>query len=54
MDAGNLRWTVVAYPCAAWAKKIFPNVTDAQAIRLLWDAIFKSVRITRGDTVKKW
>lgn len=54
MDAGNLRWTVVAYPCAAWARKIFPDVTDAQAIRLLWDAIFKSVRITRGDTVKKW
>ena len=54
MDAGNLRWTVVAYPCAAWARKIFPDVTDAQAIRMLWDAIFKSVRITRGDTVKKW
>ena len=54
MDAGNLRWTIVAYPCAAWARKIFPDVTDAQAIRLLWDAIFKSVRITRGDTVKKW
>ena len=54
MDAGDLRWTVVAYPCAAWAKKIFPDVTDAQAIKLLWDAIFKSVRISRGDTVKKW
>ena len=54
MDAGDLRWTIVAYPCAAWAKKIFPDVTDAQAIRLLWDAIFKSVRISRGDTVKKW
>ena len=54
MDAGDLRWTVVAYPCAAWAKKIFPDVTAAQAIKLLWDAIFKSVRISRGDTVKKW
>ncbi len=54
MDTGDLRWTIVAYPCAAWARKIFPDVSDAQAIRLLWDAIFKSVRITRGDTVKKW
>ena len=54
MDAGDLRWTIVAYPCAAWAKKIFPDVTETQAIRQLWDAIFKSVRITRGDTVKKW
>ena len=54
IDAGNLRWTIVAYPCATWAKKIFPNVSDTMAVRQLWDAIFKSVRITRGDTVKKW
>lgn len=54
IDAGNLRWTIVAYPSTAWARKIFPDVTDTQAVRMLWDAIFKSVRITRGDTVKKW
>lgn len=55
IDAGELRWTIVAYPCAAWARKVFPDApTDAQAIRRLWDAIFKTVRITRGDTVSKW
>ncbi len=54
MDAGELRWTVVAYPCAAWARKVFPQESESKAIARLWDAIFKSVRITRGDPVKKW
>ncbi len=54
MDAGNLRWTVVAYPSAAWAKKVFPDMPEARAIRCLWDAIYRSVRIGRGDTVRKW
>ncbi len=54
MDEGNLRWTVVAYPNEAWAKKVFPNDTPANAVKKLWAAIFKTVRIGRGDTVKKW
>ena len=54
MDRGDLRWTVVAYPSVPWAKKVFPDVSDTRAVQMLWDAIFKSIRITRGDTVKKW
>ncbi len=54
MDAGKLRWTIVAYPCAPWARKVFPGETDAVAIKKLWAAIFQTVRITRGDPVKKW
>lgn len=54
MDEGNLRWTVVAYPNEAWAKKVFPNDTPANAVKKLWAAIFKTVRIGRGDPVKKW
>lgn len=54
MDEGNLRWTVVAYPNEAWAKKVFPSDTPKTAVKKLWDAIFKTVRIGRGDTVKKW
>ncbi len=54
MDSGKLRWTVVAYPNEAWAKKVFPNDTPANAVKKLWAAIFKTCRIGRGDTVKKW
>ncbi len=54
VDKGDVRWTIVAYPCTKWAKKIFPDCTDSQAVEKLWNAIFKTVRIGRGDTVKKW
>lgn len=54
MDRGELRWTIVAYPNEAWAKKMFPNETPRRAMEKLWNAIFYSVRIGRGDAVKKW
>lgn len=54
MDKGGIRWTIVAYPSLPWARKVFPNDTDAKAIDKLWAAILKTVRIGRGDTVKKW
>ncbi len=54
VDRGDVRWTIVAHPCVKWAKKIFPELSDSQAVEKLWSAIFKTVRIGRGDTVKKW
>lgn len=54
MDKGGIRWTVAAYPCEAWAKKVFPGETPANAVKKLWAAIFATCRIGRGDTVKKW
>ncbi len=54
IDRGELRWTIVAYPCEAWAHKIFPDISTKRAVNQLWTAIFRSVRITQGDTLKKW
>ena len=54
MDKGGIRWTIVAYPSEVWAKKVFPDETPTKAVEKLWSAIFKSVRIGRGDTVRKW
>ncbi len=53
-DKGHVRWSIVAHPSAEWARKVFPGVSDAKAIDMLWAAIFKTVRIGRGDTVAKW
>ena len=54
MDKGGVRWTIVAYPSIPWAKKVFPDDSDSKAVDKLWAAIFKTVRIGRGDTVEKW
>lgn len=48
-------WCVVSIPVASWAKKVFPELTDDEAMERLWDEIFKAVRITEdGDAVAEW
>jgi len=49
-------WCVAAMPNAAWAKKVFPKIKDAdQAVEALYEAIFHTVYLDRkGDPVKNW
>ena len=54
MDRGDMPWTIVAYPCASWARKMFPGKEDDEAIQLLWDAIFETVRIKDEDPLPLW
>lgn len=55
MDRGELRWTIVAYPNDAWAKKIFPDDSTDEAVAKLWKAIFKTVRIDdENDVDRAW
>ena len=54
MDQSVFPWCIVAYPGEAWAKKVFPEDKPSAAVDKLFKAIFKAVRIGRGDTAKKW
>ena len=48
-------WCVVSIPVVSWAKKVFPGLTDNEAMDKLWGEIFKAVRITEeGDAVAEW
>jgi aminopeptidase len=48
-------WCVVSIPVVSWAKKVFPGLTDDEAMEKLWAEIFKAVRITEeGDAVAEW
>lgn len=47
-------WCVVSIPTRQWAKKVFPDATDEQAITLLWDAILKAVRVDAEDPAANW
>ncbi|MBN1891881.1 MAG: aminopeptidase [Clostridiales bacterium] len=43
-------WCLVSIPIVSWARKVFPEQTDDEAMEKLWAAIFKAVRITEnGD-----
>ena len=48
-------WCVASVPIPSWAKKVFPDLPEQEAMDKLWDAIFTSVRISgKGDAVARW
>lgn len=48
-------WCLVSIPITSWARKVFPEQSDDEAMEKLWAAIFKAVRITEdGDAVQEW
>ncbi|SHH60508.1 aminopeptidase [Clostridium grantii] len=47
-------WCVASIPTVAWARKVFPNMSDDEAVEKLWDSIFKSVRVDMEDPVLAW
>ncbi len=54
MDNKN-QWTIVAVPSKKWAKKVFPGERSSAAVEKLWEAIFKTVRITEdNDPQGEW
>ncbi len=47
-------WCVVAVSTPAWARKVFPELPEDQAVEKLWEAIFKVCRIDIPDPVGAW
>lgn len=50
----TISWCVVSIPTKAWAKKVFSDSQEDEAVQKLWDNIFKIVRIDKDDPVKAW
>ncbi len=47
------QWCIAAVPGKAWARKIFPELSDEEAVEKLWEAIFDCSRITE-DPIAEW
>lgn len=47
------QWCIAAVPGVAWAKKLFPGMTKAQAIEKLWEAILTTSRVD-DDPMAAW
>ena len=47
------QWCIAAVPGAAWAKKLFPELSRHQAVEKLWEAILSASRID-DDPVAAW
>lgn len=53
MDKNELQWCVAAVPSPVWAKRVFPEKSEEDAVAALWRAIFKTVRVGE-NAEEKW
>jgi aminopeptidase len=49
-----INWSIVANATPAWARLVFPDVPEEEAVAKLWDAIFTASRATGDDPVADW
>ncbi|MBV9249966.1 MAG: aminopeptidase [Acetobacteraceae bacterium] len=49
-----INWTIVAAATPAWAKAVFPQVAEADAVAQLWEAIFATSRVNEDNPVAAW
>lgn len=53
--ANIMPWCIASIPVPGWAKKVFPDCSEDEAMEKLWDAILASVRVTGdGEAVERW
>ncbi|WP_160031859.1 aminopeptidase [Paenibacillus sp. An7] len=53
-QADKFSWCLIAVPSPEWAAKVFPDAPEEEQVSLLWEAIFKTVRIGEADPVAAW
>ncbi|KYD07527.1 aminopeptidase [Saccharococcus caldoxylosilyticus] len=47
-------WSLISVPTPAWAKKIFPDLSEEEAIDKLWEAIFRITRVDQDNPIQAW
>jgi aminopeptidase len=50
----EINWSIAAYPTVAWARRVFPDLPQDQAVARLADAIFAASRLDEDDPVQAW
>lgn len=55
MMGNRSQWTIIAAPNAIWAKQVFPNLGEVEAVEKLWEAIFDASRVKEdSDPILEW
>src|SRR5687768_5281625 len=50
----DINWNIVSYPSPSWARQVFPNDSEDDAVRKLAEAIFAASRVDQADPVGAW
>ena len=48
------QWCIAAVPGKAWAKKVFPELSESKAVEAMWKAILHASRADCKNPVKAW
>ncbi|MBT9252935.1 MAG: aminopeptidase [Brockia lithotrophica] len=48
------RWSLISVPTPAWARKVFPDLSEGEAVEVLWDAVLGISRVRPGDPLENW
>ncbi|MFP4078706.1 MAG: aminopeptidase [Candidatus Izemoplasmataceae bacterium] len=55
MMGNRAQWTIVGAPNVVWARKVFPEKEEEEAVEALWEAILNASRVTEdNDPVTDW
>lgn len=54
MDFGRNVWCIVGAAAPAWAKRVFPDCTEEEAVGKLWEAILHAARVDTPNPVAAW
>lgn len=49
----KVKWSIVAVPSVAWAKKVYPELDEENAVKELWNNILDCSRITENP-IENW
>jgi len=47
-------WNIVSYPTTGWARKVFPDLPEREAVSALAEAIFSISRVDADDPIAAW
>lgn len=54
LELGIDRWCIVGAPSVGWANKVYPDMSDQEAVDALWRAIFHATRCDEEDPIEAW
>ena len=50
----DINWNIIAYPGVSWAKRVFQDTPESDAVSKLADAIFAASRVDSDDPIAAW
>lgn len=50
----NIHWTVAAAATPKWGKKVFPELSEEEACKALWEELFRICRVDKPNFIELW